>query len=280
MFAVEFVTDKVAYVDSAWNSVHTFVRPAIGAWIGALYAGDNGRRPTRRSERSARAARRWPATPSRQAFGSSSTRSPSPSPTSPSASPRTAWSPPLSLSSSPTRWSPSRSPRPCSPPGSSCSILLYRRLLAGIRRMRWKRAVGPGAARLPAGETKEEEGDPVITNLISARSKVGRRGRQTCRWDSDRGGGSRPGRHCLGRHHLRQQLCGWSSARCPPVIFSSAGCISSKPACSRPLGRRIVFRVRSGADERIRGHSRSRRGVAVGSRSRRGAGREADATTQ
>ncbi len=42
MFAVEFVTDKVAYVDSAWDSVHTLVRPAIGAWLGSLFAGQDG----------------------------------------------------------------------------------------------------------------------------------------------------------------------------------------------------------------------------------------------
>ncbi len=42
MFAIEFVTDKVAYVDSAWDSVHTLIRPAIGAWLGALFAGDDG----------------------------------------------------------------------------------------------------------------------------------------------------------------------------------------------------------------------------------------------
>jgi hypothetical protein len=42
MFAVEFVTDKVAYVDSAWDTVHTIVRPAIGAWLGALIAGHDG----------------------------------------------------------------------------------------------------------------------------------------------------------------------------------------------------------------------------------------------
>ena len=41
MFAVEFVTDKVAYVDSAWDSVHTLIRPAIGAWLGALIAGND-----------------------------------------------------------------------------------------------------------------------------------------------------------------------------------------------------------------------------------------------
>ena len=42
MFAIEFVTDKVAYVDSAWDSVHTLIRPAIGAWLGALLAGHDG----------------------------------------------------------------------------------------------------------------------------------------------------------------------------------------------------------------------------------------------
>jgi Domain of unknown function (DUF4126) len=42
MFAIEFVADKVAYVDSAWDSVHTLIRPAIGAWLGALFAGHDG----------------------------------------------------------------------------------------------------------------------------------------------------------------------------------------------------------------------------------------------
>ena len=42
MFAIEFVTDKVAYLDSAWDTVHTLVRPAIGAWLGALIAGHEG----------------------------------------------------------------------------------------------------------------------------------------------------------------------------------------------------------------------------------------------
>jgi hypothetical protein len=40
LLAIEFVADKVPYVDSAWDSVHTFVRPAIGGVIGALLAGD------------------------------------------------------------------------------------------------------------------------------------------------------------------------------------------------------------------------------------------------
>lgn len=39
LFLVEFVVDKIPYLDSAWDAVHTFVRPLIGMWIGALYAG-------------------------------------------------------------------------------------------------------------------------------------------------------------------------------------------------------------------------------------------------
>jgi Domain of unknown function (DUF4126) len=40
LLAIEFVADKIPYVDSAWDSVHTVVRPAIGGVIGALLAGD------------------------------------------------------------------------------------------------------------------------------------------------------------------------------------------------------------------------------------------------
>jgi hypothetical protein len=36
LFAVEMVADKIPYVDSAWDSVHTVVRPAVGATIGYL----------------------------------------------------------------------------------------------------------------------------------------------------------------------------------------------------------------------------------------------------
>ena len=36
LFLVEFVADKVPYVDSAWDSVHTFIRPLGAASIGAL----------------------------------------------------------------------------------------------------------------------------------------------------------------------------------------------------------------------------------------------------
>ena len=42
MFAVELVADKIPYVDSAWDAVHTVVRPVVGATLGALLAGDAG----------------------------------------------------------------------------------------------------------------------------------------------------------------------------------------------------------------------------------------------
>jgi hypothetical protein len=38
MFAIEFVTDKVPWLDSAWDAVHTIVRPAIGGWVGVDFA--------------------------------------------------------------------------------------------------------------------------------------------------------------------------------------------------------------------------------------------------
>ena len=40
LLAVEFVADKIPYVDSAWDSVHTVVRPAVAAGVGALLVGD------------------------------------------------------------------------------------------------------------------------------------------------------------------------------------------------------------------------------------------------
>lgn len=42
LFAVELVADKVPYLDSAWDAVHTFVRPVVGAAIAALLAGHAG----------------------------------------------------------------------------------------------------------------------------------------------------------------------------------------------------------------------------------------------
>ncbi|MEU9311581.1 DUF4126 domain-containing protein [Streptomyces sp. NPDC048256] len=42
LFLCEAVADKIPYVDSAWDSVHTVVRPAAGAWVGAVLAGQSG----------------------------------------------------------------------------------------------------------------------------------------------------------------------------------------------------------------------------------------------
>jgi Domain of unknown function (DUF4126) len=41
MFAVEFVADKIPYVDSLWDGVSTLVRPTVGAVLGYLIAGDS-----------------------------------------------------------------------------------------------------------------------------------------------------------------------------------------------------------------------------------------------
>ena len=40
LLAIEFVADKIPYVDSLWDSVHTVIRPTIAAVIGVLIAGD------------------------------------------------------------------------------------------------------------------------------------------------------------------------------------------------------------------------------------------------
>jgi len=40
LYAVEFVTDKIPYVDSVWDGLSTIVRPTIGAMLGYLIAGD------------------------------------------------------------------------------------------------------------------------------------------------------------------------------------------------------------------------------------------------
>ncbi|MFD8739681.1 DUF4126 domain-containing protein [Streptomyces sp. NPDC059618] len=42
LFLCEAVADKIPYVDSVWDSVHTVIRPAAGAWVGALLAGHSG----------------------------------------------------------------------------------------------------------------------------------------------------------------------------------------------------------------------------------------------
>ncbi|MFI1936736.1 DUF4126 domain-containing protein [Streptomyces purpureus] len=45
LFLCEAVADKIPYVDSVWDSVHTVVRPVAGAVVGALLAGESGSLP-------------------------------------------------------------------------------------------------------------------------------------------------------------------------------------------------------------------------------------------
>ncbi|MFD0379620.1 DUF4126 domain-containing protein [Streptomyces sp. NPDC127112] len=45
LFLCEAVADKIPYVDSVWDSVHTVIRPATGAVVGALLAGQSGSLP-------------------------------------------------------------------------------------------------------------------------------------------------------------------------------------------------------------------------------------------
>ncbi|WP_210438087.1 DUF4126 domain-containing protein [Nocardioides xinjiangensis] len=40
LYAMEFVADKIPYVDSTWDAVSTAIRPTAGAVIGVLLAGD------------------------------------------------------------------------------------------------------------------------------------------------------------------------------------------------------------------------------------------------
>ncbi|WP_425300643.1 DUF4126 domain-containing protein [Nocardia farcinica] len=41
LFAIEAVADKIPYLDSFWDSLHTVVRPAAGAVVAALIAGSD-----------------------------------------------------------------------------------------------------------------------------------------------------------------------------------------------------------------------------------------------
>ncbi|MEV5604838.1 DUF4126 domain-containing protein [Streptomyces sp. NPDC052299] len=45
LFLCEVVADKVPYVDTAWDAVHTVVRPVAGAVVAALLAGESGSLP-------------------------------------------------------------------------------------------------------------------------------------------------------------------------------------------------------------------------------------------
>ena len=42
MFTVEFFTDKIPFLDSAWDSIHTVVRPLIAVVLGFQFAGESG----------------------------------------------------------------------------------------------------------------------------------------------------------------------------------------------------------------------------------------------
>ncbi|KUM82101.1 DUF4126 domain-containing protein [Streptomyces curacoi] len=45
LFLCEAVADKIPYVDSAWDAVHTVIRPVAGAVVAALLAGQSGSLP-------------------------------------------------------------------------------------------------------------------------------------------------------------------------------------------------------------------------------------------
>jgi hypothetical protein len=40
LFAMEFIADKIPYIDSTWDAISTAIRPTVGAVIGVLLAGD------------------------------------------------------------------------------------------------------------------------------------------------------------------------------------------------------------------------------------------------
>jgi hypothetical protein len=42
LYAIEFFADKIPYVDSTWDSVHTFIRPIGGAALGFMAASQMG----------------------------------------------------------------------------------------------------------------------------------------------------------------------------------------------------------------------------------------------
>lgn len=41
LFALEFVADKIPYLDSVWDAIHTVIRPLGAAALGAVVAGDS-----------------------------------------------------------------------------------------------------------------------------------------------------------------------------------------------------------------------------------------------
>ncbi|MEO7198270.1 MAG: DUF4126 domain-containing protein, partial [Solirubrobacterales bacterium] len=42
MFAIEFVTDKIPWLDSVWDSIHTVIRPAIAVVLGFQFGDESG----------------------------------------------------------------------------------------------------------------------------------------------------------------------------------------------------------------------------------------------
>jgi hypothetical protein len=42
LFGIEFFADKIPYLDSVWDAIHTVVRPLGAAGLGAVIAGDSG----------------------------------------------------------------------------------------------------------------------------------------------------------------------------------------------------------------------------------------------
>ncbi len=42
LYGIEFFADKIPFVDSAWDSIHTFIRPAGGAALGYMAASGSG----------------------------------------------------------------------------------------------------------------------------------------------------------------------------------------------------------------------------------------------
>lgn len=39
-YAVEFVADKIPYIDNAWDAAHTIIRPLGAAWLAGILSGD------------------------------------------------------------------------------------------------------------------------------------------------------------------------------------------------------------------------------------------------
>ena len=68
LFFLEMFADKIPYLDSVWDTVHTAIRPMVGATIGYLIGHEYPRWP-RRSARRPVGSRRWRRTWSRPGRG-------------------------------------------------------------------------------------------------------------------------------------------------------------------------------------------------------------------